>query len=67
MDSPDEAATLTAAEAAAQLGVKPRTIYLYVQQGLLEAEERQAGRVRRLRFTPTAVAACKARLAQQKQ
>ncbi len=67
MDSPDEAATLTAAQVAAQLGVTERTVYAYVQQGLLEAEERQVGRVRRLRFTPAAVAACKAQLAQRKQ
>ena len=44
---PTDSAYLTAAEAAATLGVKPQTLYAYVSRGLIRSEQAGAGRRRR--------------------
>ena len=44
-----DSAYLTAAEAAAELGVKPQTIYSYVSRGLIRSERSGGGRQRRYR------------------
>jgi excisionase family DNA binding protein len=63
MDGPSED-DLTAREVAQALGVSERTVYQYVEEGLIAAVERPAGRMRRLSFTARAVEQCRELLRQ---
>jgi DNA-binding transcriptional MerR regulator len=65
MDGPAQGETLTAREVAAALGVTERTVLVYVERGLLEAQTERRGLSRRHTFTASAVEACKTRLQQE--
>lgn len=64
MGSPAQGDELTAREVAVALGVAERTVLYYVERGLLRANTRRRGLMRRHTFTQEAVDECKARIEQ---